>query len=262
MEPTTSAGYPQPPGAGNSQRFAAPAGPVANALRWRQVLRGEERQLRGLRRWVASVLPDCPARDDVISVATELASNALRHTASGRGGWLAVEITRYRAVVRVLVADQGGQGEPRVIDDPDGESGRGLLLVSGLSLRTGVTGDQRGRLVWADVAFDAPDGFGEVSAHDPYEAAIRDGQARLARRFGDMPAWFGRATLAWWALAGSGELVSAPSVTELADLLHRRWSAQSRALSDLRQASTRGQSFSEAPRLLPIPDHAARQAFS
>jgi hypothetical protein len=220
MKPTTSAGHPQPPNAGSSQRrLAAPAAPVANALRWRQVLRGEERQLRRLRRWVASVLPDCPARDDVISVATELASNALRHTASGRGGWFAVEITRYRAIVRVLVADQGGQVEPRVIDDPDGESGRGLLLVSGLSLRTGVAGDQRGRLIWADVAFDAPDGFGEVSAHDPYEAAIRDGQARLARRFGDMPAWFGRSTLAWWALAGPSELVTASSAPELASLL-------------------------------------------
>lgn len=36
---------------------------------------------------LASVLPECPARDDVISVATELASNAILHTASGNRGW-------------------------------------------------------------------------------------------------------------------------------------------------------------------------------
>lgn len=86
------------------------------------------------------MLPDCPARDDVTSVATELASNALRHTASGRD-WFAVEISRYQSVARVAVADQGGLAEPRVIDNPAAEHGRGLLLVRGLSIRTGVTGD-------------------------------------------------------------------------------------------------------------------------
>lgn len=221
MEPSISAGHPQLPDAGSGEHPAAPAAEVANALRWRRVLRGEERQLRVLRHWLASMLPDCPARADVISVATELASNAIRHTASGRGGWFAVEITRYRTAVRVLIADQGGQAEPHVIDDPAAEGGRGLLLVRGLSVRTGIAGDQRGRLVWADVAFDAPDASGQVSVHDPYEAAIRDGQATLARRFRDVPAWFGRSTLAWWALAGSGELVTASSAPELASMLHR-----------------------------------------
>lgn len=180
----TSAGHPHPPDAA-SQRVTVPAH-AANDLRWRQVLRGEQHQLAVLRRWLASLLPDCEARDDVISVATELASNALLHTASGRGGWFAVEITRYQAIVRIVVADQGGPAEPHVIDDPDAEHGRGLLLVRGLSLRTGVTGDQRGRLVWADVAFEEPGAT--AMAPDPYEAAIREGQAALTRRFGDMPA--------------------------------------------------------------------------
>ena len=55
--------------------------------------------------------------------------------------------------MRVAVADSGGPGEPRVIEDPTAEHGRGLLLVHGLSVRTGVAGDQRGRLVWADIDF-------------------------------------------------------------------------------------------------------------
>ena len=87
----------------------------ANVLRWRQVFFGEERQLATLRCWLVSLLPDCLARDDVISVATELASNAIRHTTSGQGGRFGVEITRHAAVVRVAVADSGGPGEPRVI---------------------------------------------------------------------------------------------------------------------------------------------------
>jgi hypothetical protein len=104
-----------------------------------------------------------------------------------------------------------------VINDPAGEHGRGLLLVQGLSVRTGVCGDHRGRLVWADISWNT--GAAEAaSAQDPYEAAIGDGQAGLASRFAAVPAWFGRSTLQWWALA-DGELVTAPSAQELAGML-------------------------------------------
>jgi hypothetical protein len=92
----------------------------------------------------------------VTLVATELASNAICHTASGRGGCFTVEITWWQSVVRVGVTDRGGPAQPRVVEDPPDEHGRGLLLVSLLSLRTGMCGDQRGRLVWADVRWDGP----------------------------------------------------------------------------------------------------------
>lgn len=188
-------------------------------LHWRQVFPGEERRLAMLRHWLLSLLPECAARDDVISVATELASNAIRHTASGQNGRFGVEISRHPLILRVAVADSGGPGEPRVIDDLTAEHGRGLLLVHGLSVRTGVVGDQRGRLVWADIAFDHPEAafFGQA----PYEATIRDEQAALTRRFAEVPVWFGRSTLAWWALVGPGDLISAPSAGELADRLSR-----------------------------------------
>jgi hypothetical protein len=93
--------------------------------------------------------------------------------------------------------------------------------VHGLSLRTGTTGGPQGRLVWAEIAWDASDAAGQVSAQDPYEAVIRDGEATLARHFGQVPTWFGRSTLAWWALAGPGTLMTAPSAQELAGLLSR-----------------------------------------
>jgi hypothetical protein len=129
--------------------------PVPAAGRqWGCVLPGDERELGRLRRWLAALLPECSARDDVISVATELGANAIRHTASGRGGSFAVEITWYHSALRVAVSDHGAPTEPRLIDDPMGEYGRGLLLVRGLSVRTGVCGDQGGRQVWADVAWD------------------------------------------------------------------------------------------------------------
>lgn len=120
-----------------------------------------------------------------------------------------------------LVAECGGAAEPRVIDDPAGERGRGLLLVQSLSLRAGFTGDQRGRLAWAHIAWDDLVAASHPPSHDPYQAAIRDGEAALARSFAEVPAWFGRSTLRWWAVAGAQGLVSAPTASELAVLLIR-----------------------------------------
>jgi anti-sigma regulatory factor (Ser/Thr protein kinase) len=90
-------------------------------LRWRQMFSGEECSLRTLRQWLASLLPACPSLDDVISVANELGSNAIRHTASGRGGKFAVEVVWSQAIVRVTVADGGAPGGPNLIDDPAAE---------------------------------------------------------------------------------------------------------------------------------------------
>ena len=91
-------------------------------------------------------------------VANELASNAIRHTASGRDGWFAVELTWYPGLVRVAVADCGGPKEPVVIEDPGGESGRGLYLVQQLSAAMGMSGSQNGRVVWADITWAVPSG--------------------------------------------------------------------------------------------------------
>jgi anti-sigma regulatory factor (Ser/Thr protein kinase) len=90
---------------------------VTNELRWRRVFAGREAELSQLRRWLGGLLPAAPARDDVVIVAVELATNALKHTASGRGGWFAVGVTRYGPVVRVAVADGGASSEPQMIDD-------------------------------------------------------------------------------------------------------------------------------------------------
>src|SRR5215472_19042468 len=109
-------------------------------MRWRRVFPGHERELSALRRWLSSLLPECPERDEVLIVANELATNAIRHTASGGGSRFAIEIIRYPTVVQIAVADRGGSAEPHVIEDPDGEHGRGLLLVRDLSVRTGVVG--------------------------------------------------------------------------------------------------------------------------
>jgi len=144
--------------------------PPGSGLRWCRVFPGEGSQLSVLRRWLASLLPDCPARDDATLVATELATNAIVHTASGRGGWFAGQITWCPAVVQVAVADCGAPGGPRWAVGPAAEHGRGLLVVRTLAARTGVSGDHRGRLVWADIPW--ADAAAPASPPPSYDAAL------------------------------------------------------------------------------------------
>ncbi len=80
-----------------------------------------------MRQWLRSFLPECPAKDDVLYVACELAANAVQYTRTGRGGWFGVEVIVHdHKAIRVAVADGGGPGTPRIVDEPDCEHGRGL----------------------------------------------------------------------------------------------------------------------------------------
>jgi Histidine kinase-like ATPase domain len=123
--------------------------------RWRRVFPGRDDQVREARRWLAGLLPGTPERDDVIVVAVELVTNAIRHTASGQDGLVMVEVTWCGPVLRVAVADDGAPDGPRLAAGPAwlAESGRGLHLVRALAAGTGVCGDDRGRLVWADICW-------------------------------------------------------------------------------------------------------------
>jgi hypothetical protein len=134
--------------------LAWPGRDVAAEAQFRQVFPGEERQLRDVRRWLAASLPGCPVLDEVVSIATELGANAIRHSATGLDGKFTVEITQAPFCVQVAVTDDGGPGAPRVIADPDGEHGRGLVLVRGLSARMGMDGGPGGRTVWAQIDWD------------------------------------------------------------------------------------------------------------
>lgn len=151
-----------------------------------RVFPGHERELSRLRRWLCSLLPDCPERDEVLSVATELGSNALEHTASGDpGGSFAVQVAWHQCLVQVAVADGGGPGEPRVIQDLDGERGRGLLLVHGLSARTGWTGDERGRVVCAQIAWPDDAGVAPDTPRELCQIAASAGEAALLEPFAE-----------------------------------------------------------------------------
>ena len=120
-------------------------------LRWRRPFPGDDAQIGALRRWLECLLPPCSPRDDLITVAVELGTNAVRHTASGSGGKFVVEVTWCAQMTRVAVYDDGGLNSPRVTEDLMCEGGRGLLIVNALSVHMGVWGDAQGRVVWADI---------------------------------------------------------------------------------------------------------------
>jgi anti-sigma regulatory factor (Ser/Thr protein kinase) len=125
--------------------------PVAEVATVRRLFPGQASQLPLMRDWLRSLLRSGSVRDDILSIATELAANAIRHTASGNGGKFAVELACRSASVLLAVTDEGGAAAPELGHYPDAENGRGLLLVHGLSARVGVAGDDHGRTVWAEL---------------------------------------------------------------------------------------------------------------
>lgn len=128
-------------------------------LAWRRFFPGEFEQVSVVRRWIAELLPECDARDTAVLVASELATNAVRHSASSLpGGRFGVGVTWEAESVRIEVADCGGPKVPAVIEDADGEDGRGLWLVARLSDSLRVSGDEEGRLVRARIPWGADGG--------------------------------------------------------------------------------------------------------
>jgi serine/threonine-protein kinase RsbW len=133
--------------------------PPGPERQWR-IFRGRAAELARLRRWLVGLLPDTPARDDVVTIAVELATNAIQHTASGLGGVFIVEI-RWLAeppALRVTVADAGAPTRPKWPQRAPGTetSGYGLYMVRKLASRTGVSGGRHARHVWGEVAWTGP----------------------------------------------------------------------------------------------------------
>jgi len=191
----------------------------ASALRWRRAFPGNDAQISVLRRWLECLLPPRSSRDDLMSVAVELGTNAVRHTASGSGGQFVVEVTWWMQMTRVAVYDDGSPNSPRLTEDLLCEDGRGLLMVNALSVRMGVGGNAQGRVVWADIPWTGQDVPSQLEFPEGFASAVREAEADLACRYPGVLIWFGSETWQWWALPswrGLGELMSASSPEDLA----------------------------------------------
>ncbi|NKZ03030.1 ATP-binding protein [Actinomadura latina] len=94
--------------------------------------------------------------DDVDLLVCEIATNAVRHSASGRpGGGLRVTVLVAAGRLRVEIQDDGGsEGRPMIPAEGSAwdECGRGLLMVSELADRWGALRGEDGRhTVWFEV---------------------------------------------------------------------------------------------------------------
>jgi serine/threonine-protein kinase RsbW len=134
------------------------SGIIADPRPLRRVFRGETSQVPLVRDFIRRYLdgqPPCPAAQDIVLCAAELAANAVCHSRSGLpGGHLVVQVAAYPGEwVEVAVEDAGGQWTQRDSCDDD-ECGRGLQIVSALSIAAGVVTYGRGRTVWFRCAWD------------------------------------------------------------------------------------------------------------
>ena len=117
------------------------------------VLAGTAACAAASRRLLAEALAaagSCPVADEAALVISELATNAFRHTRSGKGGEVRVTVAVSPGEwVLVLVGDEGpddGAAPAIPAQRPSAESGRGLLLVAALSDAYGYA---PGGLSWA-----------------------------------------------------------------------------------------------------------------
>jgi serine/threonine-protein kinase RsbW len=116
-------------------------------------------QVGEARAFLRLMLAGCPLADDVLLICSELAGNAVRHSASARpGGQFTV-----RAEVRdgdyawIEVEDQGGPWVARKRAD---ERGRGLIVVDEVAAYWDIRGDDTGRTVCARLDWPPPGGTG------------------------------------------------------------------------------------------------------
>lgn len=118
----------------------------------RRVFAGSRDQVRQAREFVARSLGACPTADEAVLLTSEIATNAIMHTASGDGGHFTVTVYRAGTWARVEVRDAGSATKPATrTHGTEAESGYGLGLVDLLASRWGYAGGARGRVVWFEL---------------------------------------------------------------------------------------------------------------
>ncbi|MFG2648527.1 ATP-binding protein [Streptomyces sp. NPDC048436] len=96
---------------------------------------------------------DSELSDSVEAIVAELAANAVTH---GRvpGRDFELRLTCHAHTLRVEVSDTLAERRPPQEPErpaPEGESGRGLVIVAALAKEWGVVGREVGKTVWAEV---------------------------------------------------------------------------------------------------------------
>jgi anti-sigma regulatory factor (Ser/Thr protein kinase) len=95
--------------------------------------------------------------DAAVLLVSELATNVVQHTASGRFG-VCLDVAGDRIEIAVQDRDRSTAGALGVPVERDGwvEDGRGLEVVSAVSHAWGVVGTKDGKWVWCAYVADRP----------------------------------------------------------------------------------------------------------
>ncbi|MET8054601.1 ATP-binding protein [Streptosporangium sp. NPDC005286] len=121
-------------------------------------LPGVAESVGAARRYVRGVLENSGRRDtyDAELLVSELVSNAVRHSESGRAGRLVtIVVANCGETVQIAVADKGSATcAPKIPAEPDqdAEGGRGLWLVGEVAMSWGWHEGTAGRVVWFRLA--------------------------------------------------------------------------------------------------------------
>jgi anti-sigma regulatory factor (Ser/Thr protein kinase) len=122
-------------------------GAAGTATGYKGTFQGRVEEAGRVRREIAGYLGDCPATDDMVLIADELAANCILHTRS-RGGFFRVRCELSPVSVRIEVEDMGGPWRKRREDDRP----HGLDIVEALAGPDGwgteIIPDET-RVVWA-----------------------------------------------------------------------------------------------------------------
>jgi anti-sigma regulatory factor (Ser/Thr protein kinase) len=114
---------------------------------------GRPDQIAHARDFTRRILGPCPVLDEAILLVSELATNAIEHTATANEGSFHVTIYQGDSSLLIAVTDDGSDDVPVPAHQAETftETGRGLELVELIADRWGHCGDEHGRTVWFEL---------------------------------------------------------------------------------------------------------------
>jgi anti-sigma regulatory factor (Ser/Thr protein kinase) len=116
---------------------------------------GRPDQIALARDFTRRVVGPCPVLDEAILLVSELATNAIEHTATANDGSFHVTICQGDSSLLIAVTDDGSDNVPMRAHPTNtlAEAGRGLELVELIADRWGHYGERQHCTVWFELSW-------------------------------------------------------------------------------------------------------------